>query len=75
MYMYVNVTDNYFSNFKSPELKIVIFLSLPDFHQGQCTQHPKKGNNKVKLNRTTNYTLNLKSKHFFSLIFSSFPFI
>lgn len=49
---------NLFQTLNLPERRTGIFLSLPDFHQGQCTQHPEKGNNKVTFSRTTNYTLN-----------------
>lgn len=38
------VVSEPFSDFKSPELRTGIFLLLPDFHQGQCTQRPKKHN-------------------------------
>lgn len=49
---------NFFQTLNLPERRTGIFLALPDFHQGQCTQHPGKGNNKVTFSRTTNYTLN-----------------
>ena len=62
---------NLFLNSESPELRAGIFLSLPDFRQGQCTQHPEKSNNKVTFSRTINYTLNDNVENVLSTTFIS----